>query len=138
MALAVLSIVSWLTIFLATATTSAVARLVAALRGHFRLAGWPTVLVLAECAVLAFNGGRCPLTDVAARFTPGRDANFDIYLPRWLAQRNKMIFGGLFVLGELVFLWRWMAEKNSPRLARICAKKTASPSGDAVFNCNQL
>lgn len=28
-----------------------------------------TVITLAECGVLAFNKGRCPLTDWAARFT---------------------------------------------------------------------
>jgi hypothetical protein len=29
----------------------------------------------------------------------GRRDNFDIYLPLWLARRNKAIFGALFVLG---------------------------------------
>lgn len=31
-----------------------------------------TAIILAECGVLALNGGRCPLTSVAARFTDCR------------------------------------------------------------------
>jgi hypothetical protein len=54
--------------------------------------------------VLAINGGKCPLTDLAARYTTDRVHNFDIYLPNWLAQHNKIIFGALFVAGELVML----------------------------------
>jgi hypothetical protein len=65
-----------------------------------------TMLVLGECVVLAVNGGRCPLTDVAARYTEERAPNFDIYLPLWLARHNKRIFGSLFVAGELVLLWQ--------------------------------
>jgi len=69
------------------------------------------VLVLAgvvsvEVLVLAFNRMRCPLTAVAARYTQDRRANFDIYLPEWLARHNKQIFGTLFVLGLLYSLAR--------------------------------
>ena len=34
---------------------------------------------------------RCPLTDVAARYTTDRAENFDIHLPLWLAKYNKII-----------------------------------------------
>ena len=69
------------------------------------------VLILAgvvsvEVLVLAFNRMRCPLTAVAARYTEDRRANFDIYLPEWLARHNKEIFGTLFVLGLLYSLAR--------------------------------
>ena len=37
-----------------------------------------TGLVLVESAVLAVNRGRCPLTDLAARYTEERTDNFDI------------------------------------------------------------
>jgi hypothetical protein len=40
-----------------------------------------TVIIVAECAVLVPNKGRCPLTNLAARFTEDRADNFDIYLP---------------------------------------------------------
>ena len=62
-------------------------------------------MVLLECVVLAVNHCRCPLTDVAARYTDDRAPNFDIYLPVWLARYNKQVFGTLFVAGLLVFLW---------------------------------
>ena len=70
-------------------------------------------LVLVECAVLAANGMRCPLTDLAARHTANRGPNFDIYLPLWVAARNKMIFGTLFgvdlvLAGVVFFLGSWM------------------------------
>jgi ABC-type uncharacterized transport system permease subunit len=80
----------------------------AALRHRFRLGAILSALVLVECLVLAVNGGRCPLTDVAARFTPERADNFDIYLPVWLAHWNKAIFGTLFAVGVLLLLVCWM------------------------------
>ncbi len=81
---------------------------VAGLMRRFDWVAMLTGLVLLECLVLAFNRGRCPLTDWAARYTDERSPNFDIYLPRWLAEYNKTIFGTLFVCGELVVLWRWL------------------------------
>jgi hypothetical protein len=75
--------------------------------GKFRWAFGLTLLITAECLVLAINGVRCPLTDMAARYTDDRACNFDIYLRLWLACNNKRIFGSLFVVGDLVVLWRW-------------------------------
>ncbi len=80
--------------------------LLAVLR-RFRCAAILSAIVLLECVVLAANGGRCPLTDLAARHTLDRAANFDICLPNWLARYNKAIFGTLFVLSELIVVWRW-------------------------------
>lgn len=64
--------------------------------------------VLVECLVLVANRMRCPLTNVAARYTDDRRANFDIYLPLWLAKHNKLLFGSLFVADLLfaVACWR--------------------------------
>jgi hypothetical protein len=87
---------------------------IAAFRGNHRLALCLTLAITAECAVLASNQGRCPLTDLAARFTSDRAANFDIYLPYWLALHNKTIFGGLFVAGVLVWLVRWFSGTRYP------------------------
>jgi hypothetical protein len=53
------------------------------------------------------NRCRCPLTSLAARYTEDRSPNFDIYLPRWLAQYNKQIFGTLFIAGLLYAAWMW-------------------------------
>jgi hypothetical protein len=78
---------------------------------RFRWAAILSAVILLECIVLALNGGRCPLTELASRFTPDRAPNFDIYLPNWLAQYNKIIFGALFIAGELVVLGYWLRER---------------------------
>ncbi len=75
--------------------------------GQFHWAFGLTLLILGECLALGLNRGRCPLTDVAARYTDDRADNFDIYLPLWLARYNKIILGFLFVAGELIVLWQW-------------------------------
>ncbi len=79
--------------------------------GWCRQFGWAfaiTAVILGECAVLVFNEGRCPLTNVAARYTEDRADNFDIYLPIWLARHNKQIFGLLFLAAEALVVWRWL------------------------------
>jgi hypothetical protein len=81
---------------------------VLAWRGRFGWAALASAVVWLECAVLAFNHWHCPLTFVAARYTTNRAANFDIFLPRWLAHSNTRFFGACFVLGELVFVTRWL------------------------------
>jgi hypothetical protein len=65
-------------------------------------------VVAIEVLVLLFNRFKCPLTAVAARYTPDREDNFDIYLPLWLARNNKLIFGALYVAGiaYTLVLWR--------------------------------
>jgi len=85
---------------------------IAGWRGHFRWAAGLSALVLVECVVLAANHFRCPLTDLAARYTEERGANFDIYLPEWLARHNQNIFGALFVAGGLLTLWRWLVARR--------------------------
>ena len=80
---------------------------VVAWRGAFTAAAVLIGLVLVEVLVLLVNGMRCPLTGVAARLTPDRRDNFDIYLPLWLARYNKLIFGWLFAAGLAFTLARW-------------------------------
>lgn len=81
---------------------------ITALLHHFDWAMILTVIIVAESDALALNKGRCPLTNVAARFTDQRTDNFDIYLPNWVARHNKAIFGTLFVINELFVMWRWL------------------------------
>ena len=69
---------------------------------RFTTVAWLIAIMLVETAVLVGNGWRCPLTDLAARYTDDRRANFDIYLPLWLAANNKWIFGSILAAG-LVF-----------------------------------
>ncbi|MGD8353581.1 MAG: hypothetical protein PVJ01_05380 [Pseudomonadota bacterium] len=81
---------------------------IAGILGRFRWAFGLTVLVAVEVAVLVLNRMRCPLTDVAERYTDDRSDNFDIYLPVWLARYNKHIFGSWFIAGVLFVWWRYL------------------------------
>ena len=81
---------------------------IAGAQRQFLWAAVLTGLVLIECAVLAVNRCRCPLTSLAGRYTEERADNFDIYLPLWLARSNKTIFGTLFAIGELFVLGQWL------------------------------
>jgi hypothetical protein len=88
---------------------------IAAQLRRFRSAATLTAIVFLECAILAANHFRCPLTNLAARYTSDRAANFDIYLPLWLAAHNQSIFGTLFLVGALFALYRWLQSRPYPR-----------------------
>ncbi len=75
--------------------------------GNLPVAAWLITIVAIEVFVLVFNRWRCPLTDIAARYTDDRRDNFDIYLPEWLAKYNKLVFGTLYVLGVVWVLTLW-------------------------------
>ena len=78
---------------------------VCAALGNLKLAWGLVSFVLLEVAILLANRMRCPLTDVASRFTTDRRDNFDIYLPLWLARHNKVVFGGLYLAGVIHAAW---------------------------------
>ncbi len=98
---------------------------VAAVCRRFRWALVLSAAVVVECVVLALNGGGCPLTDWAARYTSDRSPNFDIYLPIWLAQYNKLIFGALFIAGEIVVLGCWLLERRRTSAAKAAISDAA-------------
>lgn len=75
--------------------------------GQHRVALGLVAVVFIEVLVLVFNRWSCPLTGVAARYTDDRQPNFDIYLPRWLAQYNKQVFGALYVGGTVYAGLAW-------------------------------
>ena len=72
------------------------------------VAGVLIAVVFLEVLVLVVNSWRCPLTDIAARYTDDRRDNFDIYLPEWLARHNKVIFGLLYLFGIVVTIAEWI------------------------------
>jgi len=78
---------------------------------RFDWAVFLAAVVLVEVLIIVTNRWRCPLTDVAARYTGDRRDNFDIYLPLWLARHNKTIFGALYVAGLLAALARWAGSR---------------------------
>jgi hypothetical protein len=63
--------------------------------------------IFLEIGILLLNGWRCPLTNVAARYTDQRQDNFDIFLPLWLARHNETIFGWIFAADLLLTLACW-------------------------------
>lgn len=71
---------------------------------RFASAALFAAIVGVEVAILAVNRMRCPLTGVAAKYTHDRRANFDIYLPEFLARHNKSIFGTLYAAALLYLL----------------------------------
>lgn len=70
-------------------------------------------LVAIEVLVLFCNRMRCPLTNLAGRYTSDRRDNFDIFLPEWLARHNKIIFGTLYAVGLIFALARWVDRGSS-------------------------
>ena len=68
-------------------------------RERFGDAAVLATIVLGEVVVLWYHRWSCPLTAIAARYTEDRRANFDIYLPEWLARHNQRIFGSLYAIG---------------------------------------
>ena len=80
---------------------------IASLYGDNQAAFWLAAIVFVEVAVLALNKWRCPLTSLAARYTTDRGANFDIYLPEWLAKHNKVIFGTIYCVGVATAAVHW-------------------------------
>ena len=81
--------------------------------GDFRWALGLSLLAWGEVLILLLNRMHCPLTALAGRYTQDRADNFDIFLPLWLARNNKLIFGPLFLAGELFLLLRWAEQSGS-------------------------
>lgn len=59
-------------------------------------------LFLMEGIVLLLFKNFCPLTIIARRYSGSLKANFDIYLPNWLAKYNKIIYTSL--LGVIILI----------------------------------
>jgi hypothetical protein len=55
-------------------------------------------LIALEAIVLLAFKWYCPLTVWARQYSDSTRANFDIYLPEWLAKYNKLIYTGIMVV----------------------------------------
>ena len=60
-------------------------------------------IILLEGIVLLIFKKMCPLTIMARKYSDSAKANFDIYLPEWLAKYNKLIYTSIFI-GILILL----------------------------------
>jgi hypothetical protein len=63
-------------------------------------------LILFETIVLLINHWACPLTSIAKNIKPDWKDGDDIFLPKWFAINNKMIFGTLFIIGIVLVIYR--------------------------------
>jgi hypothetical protein len=62
--------------------------------------------VFFEGIILMLFKWKCPLTVIALKYSKSNEPGFDIYLPKWLAKNNKLIFTTLFVSGLIIVLLR--------------------------------
>ncbi len=63
-------------------------------------------LIVLEGLVLLIFKKVCPVTLVARRYSDSEKANFDIYLPEWLAKYNKEIYTAIVVVALVILVWR--------------------------------
>lgn len=67
---------------------------------------WGLGLVGLEIATLLLFRLSCPLTVIARRYSDSQRANFDIFLPEWLARHNKTIYSVIMVAVLAGLVWR--------------------------------
>lgn len=78
-----------------------------AYKGIFDARFWvPALLIIGEILVILLNRWKCPVTNIAERYTSDRNPNFDIYLPLWLARYNKEVFSALIFLEIIIVVLR--------------------------------
>jgi len=63
-------------------------------------------LVLIEGLVLLAFKWFCPLTVIARKYSDSAQANFDIFLPHWLAKYNKLIYTSIFGITVIILIYR--------------------------------
>jgi hypothetical protein len=66
-------------------------------------------LILLEGLVLLVFRNICPITMVAREYSESDKANFDIYLPNWLAKYNKRIYTAIVLVAVLILAYRLLA-----------------------------
>ncbi len=63
------------------------------------------LFVLEGITLLIFNYF-CPLTVMARKYSDSTKANFDIYLPHWLAKYNKQIYTSILGIIMLITVYQ--------------------------------
>jgi hypothetical protein len=63
-------------------------------------------LIGAEVLTLLVFKFYCPLTVWARRYSDSQAANFDIFLPEWLAKYNKQIYSAIMVVVIALTVYR--------------------------------
>lgn len=63
-------------------------------------------LVVLEGIILLIFKWRCPFTVVGYKYSDTKETGFDIFLPKWLAKHNKIIFTIIFLAGLILVALR--------------------------------
>lgn len=66
-------------------------------------------LIGIETLILLMFKRVCPVTLLAKRYSDSERANFDIYLPHWLAKYNQLIYSSIVMLAILILFYRLLA-----------------------------
>jgi hypothetical protein len=61
---------------------------------------------LLEGIILLIFKNYCPLTLIARKYSDSKKANFDIYIPEWLAKNNKLIYTSLLGVIVIILIFR--------------------------------
>jgi len=59
-----------------------------------------------EVLILLVFRSVCPVTLLAEKYSDSDRANFDIYLPHWLAKYNKRIYSVIVLIALAILLYR--------------------------------
>lgn len=65
-------------------------------------------IVLEGIILLVFKS-ICPVTLIARKYSNSQKANFDIYLPNWLARYNKEIYTSIFFIAVAILVFRLLS-----------------------------
>ena len=63
-------------------------------------------LFLFEAIILIIFKMKCPLTLIARKYSDSGKANFDIYLPNWLAKNNLKIYISILAIILLILVYQ--------------------------------
>jgi hypothetical protein len=63
-------------------------------------------LFVLEGIILALFGMMCPLTVLARKYSDSDRANFDIFLPDWLAKYNKLIYTTFLAIIIIILIYQ--------------------------------
>ncbi|HQW43720.1 MAG: hypothetical protein IPF69_17780 [Chitinophagaceae bacterium] len=63
-------------------------------------------LFVLEGIILLLFKFYCPLTIMARKYSDSSKANFDIYLPNWLAKYNKLIYTSILVVIIIITIYQ--------------------------------
>ena len=63
-------------------------------------------LEIIEVTILILFKGKCPLTILGYKYIDNPEAGFDIFLPRWFAKYNKLIYGSGLIIVILIIIYR--------------------------------